>query len=65
MSIDASRLVSLDEPSVNLAFSRNYGRSLTGKRIKEGRKDVRFKRQSILSTLRLNGQMSPFIFEGT
>ena len=34
-------------------------------RIKEGVKDVRFERQSILSTMRLSGEMCPLIFEGT
>ena len=58
-------MVSLDESSVNLAFSRDYGRALSNERIKEGRKDVRFERQSILSTVRLNGKMCPLVFEGT
>lgn len=55
----------LDESSVNLAYSRDYGRALTNERIKEGRKDVRFERESILSTVRLNGQMCPLVFPGT
>ena len=63
--IDASKLVSLDESSVNLAYSRDYGRALSNERIKEGRKDVRFERQSVLSTVRLNGEMCPLVFEGT
>jgi transposase len=63
--IDATKLVALDESSINLAFSRNYGRNYTCKRIKEGRKDVRFERTSILSTVRLNGDMCPLIFNGT
>ncbi len=58
-------MVPLDESSVNLAFSRNYGRALTNERIKEGRKDVRFERESILSTFRLNGEMYPIVFPGT
>lgn len=64
-SIDISKLVFLDESSVNLAYSRNYGRALTSERIKEGRKDVRFERKSVLSTICLNGQMCPFLFSGT
>lgn len=63
--IDISKLVPLDESSINLAYSRNYGRALTNERIKEGRKDVRFERESILSTFRLNGEMVPFVFSGT
>jgi transposase len=50
---------------VNLAFSRNYGRCLTNERVREGRKDVRFARKSILSTIRLSGSMCPFVFVGT
>jgi transposase len=38
---------------------------LTNERVCEGVKDVRFERQSILSTMRLNGAMCPLIFEGT
>jgi transposase len=60
-----SKLVLLDESSVNLAYSREYGRAPTNERIKEGRKDVRFKRESILSTFRLSGEMCPFVFPGT
>jgi transposase len=58
-------LVPLDESSVNLAFSRDYGRALTSQRINEGRKDVRFERESVLSTFRLNGEMCPIVFSGT
>ena len=63
--IDITKLVPLDESSVNLAFSRNYGRALTNERVKEGRNDVRFKRKSILSTFRLNGKKCPIVFDGT
>ncbi len=55
----------MDESSVNLAFSRTYGRALKNQRVKEGRKDVRFERESILSTFRLNGEMFPIVFSGT
>ena len=55
----------LDESSINLAFSRNYGRAKKNERIKEGRKDVRFERQSILSTMSFKGEKCPLIFEGT
>lgn len=58
-------LVFLDESSVNLAYTRLYGRSIIGTRINEGIKDVRFQRQSILSTIRMNGEQTPFIFDGT
>jgi transposase len=35
------------------------------KRVHEGIKDIRFKRQSIVSTVRLNGEKVAFVFEGT
>jgi len=38
---------------------------LTNERVYEGVKDVRFERQSILSTIRLSGAMCPIVFEGT
>jgi len=63
--IKAENLVPLDESSVNLACARHYGRAKTGERVKEGVRDVRFERQSILSTIRLNGDMCPLVFEGT
>jgi transposase len=48
-----------------LAYTRLYGRAKSNARVNEGVKDVRFQRQSILSTIRLNGGMEPFVFEGT
>jgi transposase len=63
--IDVFKLVALDESSINLAYTRLYGRALKNKRVKEGVKDIRFERQSILSTFRLNGEMCPLIFSGT
>jgi transposase len=63
--IDVSKIVALDESSVNLAFTRLYGRAPIGERIHEGIKDVRFERQSVLSTLRTNGDMKPIVFSGT
>lgn len=63
MNID--KLVFLDESSINLAFTRLYGRAYSNERINEGRPDVRFQRESILSTVRLNGEKCPIIFEGT
>lgn len=38
---------------------------MSDRRIHEGIKDVRFERQSILSTIRLSGQQVPLTFEGT
>jgi transposase len=63
--IDVSKLVLLDESSINPAFSRNYGRAPKNEHIKEGRIDVRFQRKSILSAMPLNGEFCPFVFSGT
>ena len=60
-----AKLVFLDESSINLAFTRLYGRAKSNQRIYEGIKDVRFKRQSIVSTCRLSGEKVAFVFEGT
>ena len=64
-SVKTENLIPLDESSVNLAFTRLYGRAMTFERVKEGVVDVRFERKSILSTMRLSGEMCPMIFEGT
>jgi len=63
--LDMSNLVALDESSINLAYTRLYGRAKKNERIKEGVVDTRFERKSILSTIRLNGERCPFIFKGT
>jgi transposase len=63
--LDIDKLVFLDESSVNLAYTRLYGRALKNERINEGVKDVRFQRKSILSTLRFNGETCPIVFDGT
>ncbi len=64
-TLDVSKLVPLDESSVNIAYSRDYGRALTNERINEGREDIRFDRESVLSAVRLNGDMCPLVFSGT
>jgi transposase len=61
----AANLVFLDESSINLAYTRLYGRAKSNLRINEGIKDVRFERRSILSTIRLSGEQVPFVFDGT
>jgi transposase len=64
-NIKVENLVSLDESSVNLAYTRLYGRAKTNERVSEGVFDVRFERKSVLSTIRTNGEMCPLIFDGT
>lgn len=61
----AGNFVALDESSINLAYTRLYGRAKKNERIREGVIDARFKRMSVLSTIRLNGTMCPMIFDGT
>jgi len=63
--IDIFKLVPLDESSVNLAYTRLYGRARKNERIEEGVKDVRFERESVLSTFRLSGEIFPLVFDGT
>ena len=65
MSIHIKNLIPLDESSMNLAFTRLYGRAKTNERVKEGVVDARFERKSILSTMHLNGAMCPLVFDGT
>jgi transposase len=64
-TIKVENFVSLDESSVNLAYTRHYGRAKTDERVSEGVFDARFERKSILSTVRTNGEMCPVIFDGT
>jgi hypothetical protein len=57
--------VFLDETSVNCGMTRLYGRALKNERIYDYVPDVRFKRTSVISTIRLNGDSVPFMFKGT
>lgn len=63
--IDPNRFVFLDETSVNCGMTRLYGRAPKNERIYDYVPDVRFKRTSIISTVRLNGDSVPFMFKGT
>ena len=63
--IDMSRLVYLDEFSVNIGMTRLYGRSPKGERIVEYIPDVRYKRVSVISTIRVSGETNPFAYSGT
>ena len=64
-NIKPEHLVPLDESSINLAYTRLYGRAKKNERVNEGVKEIRFERQSILSTMPLNGKICPLIFDGT
>jgi hypothetical protein len=63
--LDLKNLVFLDESSLNLAYTRLYGWAKSDQRVNEGIVDVRFRCQSILSTIRLDGTQVPLVFEGT
>jgi len=64
-AIDPNRFVFLDETSVNCGMTRLYGRAPKNERIYDYVPDVRFKRTSVISTIRLNGDSVPFMFKGT
>jgi transposase len=57
--------VYLDEFSVNIGMTRLYGRSPKGVRIVEYVPDVRYKRVSVISTIRVSGETNPVAYSGT
>jgi transposase len=63
--LDANRLIFIDESSVNCGMTRLYGRAKKGSRVNDYTPDVRFKRTSIISSIRLDGTQVPFMFKGT
>ena len=50
---------------INTGKTRLYGRSISDRRVVDYAPDVRFERTTILSSMRLNGDMVPLIFEGS
>jgi transposase len=46
-------------------MTRLYGRAKGGGRVNDYVPDVRFERTSMISSLRLNGDQSPFMFKGS
>jgi len=46
-------------------MTRLYGRAPKGERIYEYVPDVRFKRVSVISTIRVSGETNPFVYSGT
>jgi transposase len=63
--MDASKLVFLDESGVNTGMTRLYGRGARGERVNDYVPNVRFERASILSSVRLSGELVPLVFEGS
>ena len=63
--MNIENLVFLDECSVNTGMTRLYGRGMSDERIVDYTPDVRFERTSLLSSVRLNGDTVPLVFEGS
>lgn len=64
-TMDPNKLHFLDESSVNCAMTRLYGRAKGKARVNDYVPDVRFKRTSVISTIRLNGDKASRAFKGT
>ena len=64
-TMDINKLVFLDETSINAGMTRLYGRALKGNRVNDYVPDMRFKRTSVLSSVRLDGTMVTIYFKGT
>ena len=62
MEID--KLVFLDESGTNTGMTRLYGRGPSDERVVDYTPDVRFERTSILSSVRINGDMVPLVYDG-
>jgi hypothetical protein len=62
--MDIEKIIFLDESGVNTGMTRLYGRATSEERVVDYVPDVRFERASILSSLRINGDMVPLVFEG-
>lgn len=63
--MDIDKLVFLDECIVNTGMTRLYGRGQSNERVVDYVPDVRFERTSLLSSIRLNGEKVPLVFEGS
>lgn len=63
-SLDANRLIFLDESGVNTGMTRLYGRAAKHERVVDAVPDTRFHRTTILSSVRLDGTTIPLVFEG-
>ena len=46
-------------------MTRLYGRALKNERVNDYVPDIRFERTSIISSIRLNGDVAPLMFKGT
>ena len=62
--MDSAKLVFLDESSVNSAATSLYGRGLNGERVNDHVPEAHIESTTILSSVRLNGDIVPLVFEG-
>jgi len=63
--MDSSKLIFIDETSINTSMTRLYGRAEGGDRVIDYIPDVRFERTSIVSSVRLDGTITSLAFEGS
>jgi transposase len=63
--LDINKLVFLDETGINTGMTRLYGRGTSDERVVDYTPDVRFERTSLLSSVRLNGEIVPVVFDGS
>lgn len=63
--MDESKLVFIDEMSVNTGMTRLYGRGEKGERVVDYVPDERYKSETIISSVRLDGKIEPLMIEGS
>ena len=61
---DSGKLVFLDESGVNIGMTRLYGRARSQDRVVEAIPNVRFHRTTVLSSIRWDGTLKSYVFEG-
>ena len=61
---DYRHLIFLDESSVNTAMTRLCGRGKKGERVRDYVPDCRWEAKSILSSIRINGAIESFVYDG-
>jgi transposase len=62
---DFTNAIFLDETGINCGITRLYARAPKGERVVDYVPDVRFKRMSILSSIKPNGEFISFVYKGS
>ena len=62
--MEVGKLVFIDESGTNTGMTRLYGRAPRDKRVVDYTPDVRFERTSIISSVRLDGDIVPLVYDG-